>query len=96
MENKRKSEAAPLILRLIDRSGNEQKIPCDSIRLYAKDDARGRAGGWLGIHPGHIGALIALSGAPIHAYLKGKEIFTTDISGGIASVEHDVVTLLLD
>ena len=88
------SQKALLTLRIPNRSGREQEILCDSVRLSARDGETGRNGGSLGIRPGHMRAIVALSPHTLRAFLNGEIVYEAEISGGIASVCDNVVSVL--
>ncbi len=85
----------PLTLRILDCKGQSKTLSCDAVKLYVKDDKRGKGGGWLGIHQGHAPALIALGDGSVKALLNGEEVLSHAVQGGIAAVLDDTVTLFL-
>lgn len=91
-----KSMDAGLTLRLAPCDGKSTLVHCDSVRLVAKDGAKGSGGGSLGIRRGHAPALIALARGPVLAYLEGEMVYEAEFSGGVALVEHDTVTVFPD
>ena len=69
-------------------------VRCDSVRLIVSDSLDGkRPGGSVGIRRGHIPALLAVAPGAVHAFAGGREIFSCETSGGIASVGGDLVAL---
>lgn len=91
-----KSGDAGLTLRLAPCNGKSTSVHCDSVRLVAKDGAGGTGGGSLGIRRGHARALVALAAGPVQARLGGETVYEIELSGGIAFVEHDTVTVFPD
>ena len=92
MNDSEKSNS-PVTLRIVTPGNEHTEIACDSVHLIAKDGTDKNGGGSLGIRRHHAPALIALQDGKIGAYLNGKEIFSLDITGGIASVSEDIVTV---
>lgn len=85
-----------ITLNIVGRNGKSQSVSCDSVRLNACDNNKGKNGGSLGIRKGHLKSLIALSPSTVEGYLKDELVFSAEISGGIASVENDIVTVFSD
>lgn len=85
--------AAALTLRILDRSGGETRYSCDSVRLPEREEKPGVGGGTRGIRRGHICAVIALGEGVIHAALGSKPVAEYPISGGVASVEKNMITI---
>lgn len=96
MERTNQSENTCLILRIVDHSGKEQTVECDSVRLYAKDGKDDKNGGFIGIHRGHSRAIIALGNQSVLAFLDGQTVYDEKIPGGIASVNQNEITVFLD
>ncbi len=93
MDNNDIVNSAPLTLRITDRRGNTQTFACDSVKLCAKDSAKGTQGGWIGIHRGHMPALISLANAPVSAFLAGDTVCNYAVTGGIAHVCSNIITV---
>lgn len=86
-------EKKAFTLRLI-REGEVTVIPCDGVTLFLPDAENGRGGGCVGIRPGHRPALMALANGPLCAKKDGAEIFRCDLTGGLAAVTSEGVTVL--
>ncbi len=72
-------------------------VRCDSVRLIVSDSRDGRTvGGSVGIRRGHIPALMALAPGKVRAYRDGREIFSCETSGGLASVGGDRIAIMTD
>ncbi len=85
----------PITLRIMSPSIAHPDILCDSVRLTVADNEKGRGGGSCGIKKGHAPALIALSEGKVSAYRGNEEIFSRQTKGGFASVENNIVTLII-
>lgn len=88
-----KHHSAPLTLRILGVGGEELHFRCDSVRLTERDREDGHGGGSRGIRRGHVRALIALGAGPLRATLGDAVVFAQTYSGGLASVEDNVVTV---
>ncbi len=77
-------------------NGSLQPIECDSVHLTVCDDSNGKNGGSYGIRKGHIKALIALEQGKITAFLNDKTVFSAENGNGFATVENDVVTVVVE
>lgn len=71
-------------------------IECDSVHLTVCDDSNGKNGGSYGIRKGHIKALIALEQGNVTALLNNETVFSAENGKGFATVENDVVTLVIE
>ena len=69
---------------------------CESIRLWTIDDEQGRGGGSLGIRRGHAPAIAALSRGAVAGIREDGSTVQAEISGGIAMIGNDCVTVLAD
>ena len=85
-----------LSLKIITPDGQAANIVCDSIRLPAADDEHGKNGGFVGIHPGHTAAMIALDKGTVSAYTGGTPILTIHIKEGFAAVSPEAVVIMTD
>ena len=84
-----------LTLKIITPSGLKLDRAVCSLQLQIPDDETGRQGGSLGIHPGHTDALLAVAPGAVTAKTEGPDL-TVQVGSGFATVENDVVTLLVD
>ena len=87
---------APMTLRLLTPAGTSAEVPCDSVQLTLRDDAKGRGGGWIGILRDHAPAVMALGNGGIQASLDGECVFRASADGGFASVGDNVITVITD
>ncbi len=85
-----------LTLNIVTPAGALPPVECDSIHLAVADNGEEKGGGSYGIRPGHIQALLALERGGIAAFLRGEKIFFGESGAGFASVDHDVVTAVLE
>lgn len=76
--------------------GTNKPIECDSVHLTIHDDCKGKNGGSYGIRKGHVKALIALEKGKTIALKDNKEIFSAETDTGFATVENDVITMVID
>lgn len=83
-----------LTLKIVTPEGEKAHCTCDGIRLRIPDDQNERNGGWVGIHPGHTPALMALTQGEVLVYRDGQEVERILIQGGFASVQENVVTVI--
>lgn len=83
-------------LSIVTPNGKAASVTCDSVRMTAQDDVRGRNGGGLGIHPGHASAMIALEEGILTALLDGTVVLKVNVKPGFAAVRNDVVTVLTE
>ncbi len=68
---------------------------CDAVNLFEKDKADGWGGGSVGIHHGHLPAVLALAeGGTVKAVREGKTVFSACVRGGFARVDPESVTVL--
>lgn len=72
----------------ITPSGSTDPVECDSVRLPASD------GGSCGIRPGHAEELIALGNGAVTVFLEGREVFSRDVSSGLAFVDREGVRII--
>ena len=85
-----------LTLKIVSHDKVREPISCDSVHLPVCDNAEGKGGGSYGIRPGHVHALFALEEGMIKAYVKGEEVLSARCGGGFATVEKDLVTVVID
>lgn len=85
-----------MVLKVVTPGGEAVNVDCDSVQLRIPDDASGNHGGWLGIRRGHADSLMALAPGKVQARLNGALVAETFVSGGIAFVADNVVTVLAE
>lgn len=85
-----------LRLTVVTPDGAYGPYICDSVRLNAEDDPKGRRGGSCGIRPGHIDALFSLEKGELTACMNSEKILTVSCGDGIASVSKNVVTVITE
>lgn len=85
-----------LSLKIVTPEGAREPIACDSVRLTICDNTEGKGGGSCGIRPGHENALLGLEKGPLAAFLAGEQIFSAACGNGFATVDHDVVTVVVE
>ncbi len=84
-----------LLFRLLTPLKEVCSCRCDSVVLFEKENARGQGGGSLGIHPGHLPAVIALEdNRPLKVFSQGNAVFEALVHGGFARVDSGSVTVL--
>lgn len=88
--------ASLMTLRLLTPTGVSAETECDSVQLTLRDDAEGKQGGLVGIQRDHAPAVMALGQGPIRASLRQTQVFRATASGGFASVQDNVVTVITD
>ncbi len=76
--------------------GSLSPIECDSVHLTICDDANGKNGGNYGIRKGHAKALFSLEKGKATALLSGETVFLANVSKGFATVDNDVVTVVVE
>ena len=87
----------PMEFVLVTPEGEAARLACDSVNLFAADNANGENGGSVGIHRGHLPAVIALEkGSAVIVKAEGREIFRAKTEGGFAHVRDDRVTVLTE
>lgn len=80
---------------LITPSGDGESFECDSLVLNSAEGKDGTGGGSFGIRFGHTDAVCALAKGEIKALLKGEVIRRFNTDGGLATVTHDSVGIVL-
>lgn len=87
---------ACLTLNIVTPDGALPPLFCESVYITVGDDKDEKKGGGYGIRTGHTKTLFSVATGPLRAY-NGDKILLDKISGeGFATVENDVVTLILD
>lgn len=81
-------------LKIVSPAGEAVNLNCDSVQLYLPDGHQEKGGGWVGIRRGHRDALMALAPGTVRARQNDAVISETKITGGVAFVENNVVTVL--
>ena len=80
--------------RLLTPGKEVAACACDAVNLWEKDGRKGQSGS-IGIHRGHLPAVVALAeDGPLRVSLGGKTVFSARIRGGFARVEPGSVTVL--
>ena len=85
-----------LLLKICTVDRQLEKDGCDCVILNIAEDSKGGFSGSCGIRRGHAKAVFALSQGVIRAKAKDEVIFSLDVSDGFATVENDVVTVIVD
>ena len=88
--------ASTMTLRLLTPTGTSAETACDSVLLTQRDSVDGRGGGLVGIREDHAPAVIALGDGSVSASLGSRTVFRAAVSGGFASVQDNVVTVITD
>lgn len=84
-----------LTLIILSPEGERARVECDSVTVFARDDARGEGGGSVGIRRGHIPAVIALeNNSRVTAKSAGSIVSEHIVSGGFARVKDNTVTVI--
>ena len=76
--------------------GSLSPVECDSVHLNISDDAKGKSGGNYGIRKGHVNALFSLEEGNVSALLNGETVFSGKTGKGFATVDNDVVTVVVE
>ena len=71
-------------------------VECDSVKLHIADSVHGRFSGLYGIKKGHAKTVFSLAQGRITASLNGQEVFSAVCQSGFATVDKDVVTVVVD
>lgn len=69
---------------------------CDSVKFCVSDNEKGKGGGNYGIRKGHAKAVFSLDNGELKASLAGKTVAEGVTSTGFATVEENVVTVIVD
>lgn len=83
-----------VLLKIVSPNGEAANLVCDSVQLCVPDGQNEKGGGWVGIRRGHRDALLALAPGTVRARQGDKVALETKITGGVAFVESNVVTVL--
>ncbi len=84
-----------LLFRLLTPAKEVASCRCDAVNLFEKESLQGSGGGSIGIHRGHLPAVIALAeGGPLQVLTQGKTVFAARVRGGFARVDRESVTVL--
>lgn len=76
--------------------GSILPIECDSVHLNICDDIKGKNGGNYGIRKGHAKALFSLEKGNVTALLNGKTVYSATTTKGFATVDNNVVTVVVE
>lgn len=76
--------------------GSILPIECDSVHLNICDDIKGKNGGNYGIRKGHAKALFSLEKGDVTALLNGKTVYSATTTKGFATVDNNVVTVVVE
>ena len=71
-------------------------IECDSVRLNVCDNAKGKNGGNYGIRKGHVKGLFSLEKGKVTALLNGETVYSANTTKGFATVDSDIVTVVVE
>ena len=86
-----------LTLKVLTPAGGFDAIPCDSVTIVVRDNAKGEGGGSMGIRKGHIEAVAMLeANSSVKARSDGAEVAVFTVSGGFAGVKSDTVTVVAE
>ena len=85
-----------LTLTIVTPKGTRGPVSCDSIHLKICDDMNGKGGGSYGIKAGHTKSLLSLEKGVIEAFLMGEKILTGECDVGFATVNQNVVTVVVE
>ena len=86
-----------LTLVILSPEGERARIECDSVTVFARDNARGEGGGSLGIRRGHIPAVAALEkNSRVTAKSAGRVISEYVVSGGFVRLKDNTVTVIAE
>ncbi len=76
--------------------GSLAPFECDSVHLNVCDNAKEKNGGNYGIRKGHVKTLFSLEKGTVTALLSGETVFSARSSKGFATVNNDVVTVVVE
>ncbi len=68
---------------------------CDSVKFCVSDNEKGKGGGNYGIRKGHAKAIFSLDDGKMKASLNGKTTVEGVTSTGFATVEENIVTVIV-
>lgn len=84
-----------LELVIVTPEGVRERLKCDSVTAFARDNEKGENGGGFGIRPGHLPLVAALQpGSRVRAEASGKTVGSFTVMGGFLSVKSDIVTVI--
>lgn len=84
-----------MLLIIVIPDGKETSVRCDSVQFLIPDGVQKKnTGGSVGIHPGHMDALMAVDAGNVTAALAGKTVLHCIVDTGLAMVRKDAVTIL--
>lgn len=72
----------------------ECSFECDSLRMTAQDNKKGKGGGSFGVRYGHTDALAALDKGEITALTDGNVVKKLYTEGGYAKISRDKVMII--
>lgn len=87
---------ADLQVRIISPSGVLAEAQGKSLHLPLAETKDHRCGGDYNIHPGHVAAVLVLSDGAFRLLDGERIVLSGRLGDGIATVEHDSVTVLSD
>lgn len=76
--------------------GSLKPLECDSVHLNVTNDSKDKKGGSYGIRKGHVKALLSLEKGNVTALLKGETVYSATTTKGFATVDNDVVTVVVE
>lgn len=84
-----------MMLSIVVPDGKETSIRCDAVRFQIPDGAKNKpTGGSVGIHPGHMDALMSVDAGEVTASLAGKTVLHCTVDAGLAMVQKDAVNIM--
>ncbi|MBO4278156.1 MAG: hypothetical protein J5925_07155 [Clostridia bacterium] len=81
---------------IVTPEGKKASVECESVNVFARDNAQGEGGGSVGFRPGHMPAVAALGKGEVCAFSGGKRIYSAFVEGGFALVRDNTVTVLTE
>ena len=86
-----------MLLTIVVPDGKKTAVRCDAVRFQIPDGVKNKpTGGSVGIHPGHMDALMSVDAGEVTASLAGKPVLHCSVDAGLAMVQKDAVTILTD
>ncbi len=90
-------EKRTIRLCLIAPDREAVRIECESARFSIPDGEENRkAGGSVGIRPGHEDALMAVAPGTVSGFSGGEKIFSCVVGAGLAVITGEEVSILTD
>jgi len=84
-----------MMLSIVVPDGKETSIRCDAVRFQIPDGVKNKpTGGSVGIHPGHMDALMSVAAGEVTASLAGKTVLHCTVDAGLAMVQKDAVNIM--